>query len=153
MATSLFGATPTEAVRPVRSRMQSLDLAGDLLAVAERAGAGRHVEEGLVERQALHQRRELVEDGEHLPRHLRVVADARPDADGVRAAPQRLAHGHRRVHAVAAHLVAGRRHHAAAARAADDHGPAAQRGVVALLDGRVEGVHVHVQDGAGLHAA
>ena len=34
---------------------------------------------------------------------------------------------------------------------ADDHGPAAQLGPVALLDRRVEGVHVHVQDRARLH--
>ena len=34
---------------------------------------------------------------------------------------------------------------------ADDDGLAAQRGVVALLDGRVEGVHVDVED--GLHGS
>ena len=39
-------------------------------------------------------------------------------------------------------LVAGRQHHAAA----DDHRPAAQPRVVALLDGGVERVEVGVQD-------
>ncbi len=130
---------------------QALDLARDVFAVTQRARPRRDVKERLVERQALHQRRELAEDRKHLPGHVRVVADARPDADGVGAAPQRLAHGHGRVDAVAAHLVARRRHHAPSARAAHDDGPAAQRWVVALLDRRVEGVHVHVQDGAVVH--
>ena len=49
---------------------------------------------------------------------------------------------------IGAHLVARRGDDAARARAADDHGPAFQGGVVALLDGRVERVHVHVQDPA-----
>ena len=55
-----------------------------------------------------------------------------------------LAHG--RVHPEGLGLVAGREHHPAS----DDHRATAQRRVVALLDRRVEGVGVRVQDGAFL---
>ena len=55
-----------------------------------------------------------------------------------------LASAHRGAHAVGLGLVAGREHDAAA----DDHRPAAQRRVVALLDRCVERVEVGVQDAA-----
>ncbi len=63
--------------------------------------------------------------------------------DGVRAQPAGLASAHRGAHAVGLRLVARREHDAAA----DDHRPAAQRGVVTLLDRCVERVEVGVQDG------
>ena len=113
----------------------------------ERQARG-HVEEGLVERQAFDHRRVLVKDREHLVRDLAVHRHARLDADGVRAAAQRLADRHRGAHAELAHFVAGRRDHAAIAGAADDQRLAAQLGSVALLHRRVERVHVDVQDGA-----
>ena len=50
--------------------------------------------------------------------------------------------GHGRTHAVAASFVGGRRHHAARRRGADDHRAPAQLRMIALLDGRVERVHV-----------
>ena len=56
-----------------------------------------------------------------------------------------LMHGHRRPRAVHACLVAGAGDHAAPAKAADQHGPTAQRRPGQLLDGRVERVHVEVQ--------
>jgi hypothetical protein len=46
-------------------------------------------------------------------------------------------------------FVAGGRDHAPRRAAADDDRTAAQRGIVTLLDGREEGVHVGVEDGAG----
>ncbi len=49
---------------------------------------------------------------------------------------------HRGAHTIGLGFVAGRQHHPAA----DDHRPAAQGRVVALLDGRVERVEVRVQD-------
>ncbi len=52
------------------------------------------------------------------------------------------------MHAEAAHLVARGRDHAAPAGAADDHGLAGELRPVVLLDGRVERVHVDVQDRA-----
>src|SRR6185503_26784 len=57
------------------------------------------------------------------------------------------AHGHGGVDAVPARLVAGGRDHPTRlGRAADGHGPAAKLGPVALLHGRVERVHVDVDD-------
>ena len=50
------------------------------------------------------------------------------------------------MHAEAAHFVARGRDHAASAGAADHHRLAGELGVVMLLDGRVERIHVHVQD-------
>ena len=54
------------------------------------------------------------------------------------------------MHAELAHFIARRRDDAAVAAATDDDGLAAQLGSVALLDGRVERVHVHVQDRAAV---
>ena len=63
--------------------------------------------------------------------------------------PDGLGHRHRRAHAERARLVARRRHDAAAVGlAADRQRLAAQRRVVALLDRRVERVHVDVKDPA-----
>ena len=90
--------------------------------------------------------RELAEDHEHLRGDLAVAPEARRHDDRLRAAPERLAHRHRGMHAEAAHLVARGRDDAASAGAADDHRLAGELGPVALLDGRVERVHVHVQD-------
>ena len=60
-----------------------------------------------------------------------------------------LRHRHRREHAERARLVARGGHDAAAIRlAADGERSAAQRRIVALLDRRVERVHVDVKDPA-----
>jgi hypothetical protein len=55
------------------------------------------------------------------------------------------------MHAELPHLIACRGHDAAIAAAAHDHGFAAQLRAVTLLDGRVEGVHVDVQDRTEVH--
>ena len=55
---------------------------------------------------------------------------------------RRAPDAHRRLDAARLRLVAGGEHDAAP----DDHGPAAELGVVALLDGREERVEVGVQD-------
>src|ERR1043166_9515220 len=65
---------------------------------------------------------------------------------------------HRGMNCDSTRFVRARRHDAALVRAcADDDGPAAEVGIVTLLDGRVESVHIYVEDGAGqfsrIHAA
>ena len=90
-----------------------LDLARHVVAAAEQADAAGDVEEGLVERQPLDLVGEFVEHLEHLRRDLAVALEARRHDDRLRAAPQHLAHRHRRMHAEAAHLVARGGHHAA----------------------------------------
>ena len=76
------------------------------------------------------------------------MRDPRLDEDQLRAEFHRLAARHRAVHAEGARLVARGRDDAAALGVADRHRAAAQRGVVALLDRGVEGVHVDVDDAA-----
>ncbi len=132
---------------------QPLDFPCDVLGVTQRGRAGRHVEKGFVEGQALHQRSELVEHLEDLLRHRRIVADARRHAHRVWAAAQCFANRHRRVNSVGANLVARGGYYSTRAGSPDDHGTASQRRVVALLHGRVEGVHIHVKDGPAVHAA
>ena len=56
---------------------------------------------------------------------------------------------HGGVDAELARLIAGGGNHPPAGGAAHDDGLALERRVVALLDGRVEGVHVDMQDGVG----
>ena len=100
------------------------------------------VEERLVDRQALHQRRRVAEDVEHRLARLRVGLEAARDHHRVRAQRQRPPPAHRRLHPASLRLVAGRQHHPAA----HDHRPPAQPRIVPLLDRRVERVEVRVQD-------
>jgi len=111
----------------------ALDTPRDGDRVPEKLLAGRDIEKRLIERQALNQRGDLVKDAENLPRNLLVTLHPRPDADGMRAQAQCRAHRHRRAHAEFADLVAGCRHHPAAARPPDDNRLAGERCVVALL--------------------
>src|SRR5438477_342195 len=125
-----------------------LDEPRDVDGAAEQLLTRGDIEKRLIERQPLDEGRHLAEHAEDDPRDLLVALHARPHADRLRAEPQRRAHGHRRVHAVPAHGVARGRHHAAAAVPADDERLAGQPRVVVLLDGRVERIHVDVQDRA-----
>ena len=101
-----------------------------------------NVEERLVDREPLDERRRVVEDPEQRLARLGVGRHARRDDDRLRAEPPRLPPAHRRPDAVRLGLVARREHDAAA----DDHRPAAQAAVVALLDRREERVGVGVED-------
>ena len=101
------------------------------------------VEERLVDREPLDQRRGVVEHREHGPAGLACRPPSRGGTTTASGHSRRAcAAAHRRAHPVRLGLVAGGQHHAAA----DDHRPAAQRRVVALLDRRVERVEVGVQD-------
>ena len=102
------------------------------------------VQERLVDGEPLDVRRGVVEDGEHRLARLAVGLHPRLDDDRLRAQASRLCLAHRRPHAVRLRLVAGREYDASP----DDHGATAQCWVVALLDRRVEGVSVGVQDRA-----
>ena len=100
------------------------------------------VEERLVDREALDERRGVLEDAEHRLARLGVNGHAGRDDDRVRAQPAGLVATHRRAHSVRLGLVARREDDARA----DDHRPPAQAGIVPLLDGRVERVDVRVKD-------
>jgi hypothetical protein len=115
---------------------------------AEQARAAGHVEEGLVDGERLDQRRDALADREDALAHLGIALEAALDDGGLRAQPLGTGHGHRGTASEAPRLVARRRDDAARAVVPDEHRTAAQLGPVELLDRRVEGVHVHVQDGA-----
>ena len=126
--------------------MRARSSRGDLRGRAEQLPRRGHVEERLVERQRLDQRRHRLQDLEHARADVGVGVVPRRHDDRVGRHLQRARHRHRAAHAERPHLVRRRQHHAAPGVAAHDHRPAAQGRVVALLDGRVERVHVHVQD-------
>ena len=65
-------------------------------------------------------------------------------AVGQRRSASRMRHGG--THAEAPHRVIRRGHDAAPARSADDHRPALQFRPIPFLDGRIEGVHINVQN-------
>ena len=101
-----------------------------------------NVEERLVDRERLDERRCVVEDGEHRLARLRVRTHPRLHDDHVGTASACLAGAHRRPHARRLGLVARRQHDPAA----HDHRPATEPRIVPLLDGREERVDVRVQD-------
>ena len=88
----------------------------------------------------------LGEDRADLTRDLAIDVEARRNEEELRAFAPRRDRRHGRAHAEGAGLIACRRDDAALARAAHRDGLAAQLGFVALLDRRVEGVHVDVDD-------
>src|SRR5690606_19019108 len=121
------------------------DLAGDPGGRADEAAGAGDVEEGLVDRDRLDVRGVLAEEGHHLPGDLAVGGGGLHE-HAVGAAAARHGGGHGGVDAVFPGLVGGRGDDASGAEPGDDHGSAAQGGVAGDLDGREEGVHVHVHD-------
>ena len=103
-------------------------------------GAGE-VEERLVDRERLDQRRQRLHHRAHLAADADIFFHVRRDDDRLGAGFERLEHRHRRAHALDAGDVAGGRDDAALA-AADDHRLVLQFRIVALFDRRIEGVAV-----------
>jgi hypothetical protein len=100
------------------------------------------VEEGLVDRDAFDQRGGVPEDVEHGAAGLGVRMHAGWNHDGAGAKRPGLTHSHRGADAARLGLITGREDHAHA----DQNRTTAQRGIVALLDRRVESVEIGVQD-------
>ena len=119
-----------------------LESPGDLDGCAGDPSHAVHVEERLVDRQALDERRRVVEHLVHRLARLAVGREAGWNHDRLRAEAPRLPATHRRAHAVRLRLVARREDDASA----DDHRSAAQPRIVPLLDGREERVEVGVED-------
>jgi hypothetical protein len=93
-----------------------LDPAGDRGAVTEQGLRGGDVEEGLVDRDRLHQRREAPQDGHDLAAHALVLGAVDRDEDAVGAEAPGRPDRHSRVDAERAGLVRGRAHDAAVVR-------------------------------------
>ena len=143
LARNLVLATPTEIRRPTCSRTSRRSCT----AISVGVPAIRH--KPLTSRNASSidrpstQRRRLLEDPEHGPTRFGVGSHPRLDDDGVRTQPPGLRAAHRRAHPARLGLVAGGEHDTHP----DDDRAAAQPSVVTLLDGRVEGIEIGVQDG------
>ena len=114
----------------------------DLDRRARQPAQSADVEERLVDREPLDERRRVLEHPEHRLARLGVGRHPRRDDDRTRAQPPGVRTPHRRADTEGLGLVARGEHDSSA----DDHGPAAQTRIVPLLDGRVERVHVGVED-------
>jgi hypothetical protein len=105
-----------------------------------------HIEERLIDRERLDEGCERLEDRHHLSGDLLVPVEVREhDACGW-AQPERLRDRHRRANAVTTGLIRRAGNDRAAVRCPDDQRQTTERGVIENLDGRVERVHVDVQD-------
>jgi len=133
---------PTLIARPTRSSTSRRNFVAILDRCPRDLGQAAHLEERLVDRQAFDERRGVLEHLEHSFARVDVRGEVRFDDDGPRAQPTRLAAAHRGADTERLGLVARREHDSAA----DDNGPPPQVRRVALLDGRVEGVEVGMQD-------
>jgi len=115
---------------------------GDLRRAAGDVIQPANIEKCLIDRQTLDQRCRVLEDPEHGLACLAVGRHPGRDHDRPGAQPAGAATAHRRAHAIGLGLVACSQHDTGA----DDHRPAAQSRVIALLDGRVERIQIRVED-------
>ena len=122
------------------------DRDGDLRPRAVQAPSTGDVEERLVEGDRLHERRERAQDLHDRTACVAVGVEPRREEHTIGARTTRSRHGHRGVHAEAASLVARGRDDTTRAQATDDDRLPRQRGIVELLDRRVERIEVDVQD-------
>ena len=120
------------------------DRCGDLGRKAEEMRATRDVNEGLVDRDPLHERRKVAEDGDGRVAEALIVAEVPADEDELRTQLARLPPGHAAVDTVSLGFVGSREDHAAA----DGDRLAPQARIEQLLDGGIEGVQIRVEDGS-----
>ena len=121
LATNLLLATPTEQVMPCSSIDGGPDPLADLPRAAEAARRAAHVEERLVERDRLDQRRDRAEHLHDAGGGPAVGVEVGRDDHRLRAHAAGAHHRHGAVDAGLPGLVGRRQHDAAGAAAADDH--------------------------------
>ena len=115
----------------------------DLARCPEEVDGAAHVKEGLIYGDPLDSGSELGEDGHDIVAELLVALEVSTDEVEIPAELAGLPPWHAAADAVAPGLIRGGQHNTAAHR----DGPVPQRWVQQLLDGRVEGIEVGVQDG------
>ena len=142
LARNFVRATPTVIGSPTRSRTSRRSRAAISVGVPETRCSPRTSRNASSIDMPLDERRRVVEDPEHGLARLGVGRHARRDDDRLRAETARAPAAHRGADAERLGLVAGGEHDPAA----DDHRPAAQPRIVALLDRGEERVEVGVQD-------
>jgi hypothetical protein len=104
-------------------------------------GAG-NVEECLIDRHSLDSRGEVVKDRHHVVAKLLIEAEMSADEKKITAKLAGSPPGHATADAVASGFIRCRQHHSAA----DGDGSVPQRRVQQLLNRRVEGIEVGMQD-------
>lgn len=105
-----------------------------------------HVQKSLVQRERLDQIGVLMENAMNLCRHAPVNLHAPGHENQVGTQPHGPDRRHSRTDTVLSRLVAGRGYHAPALGTADNQRTAPVLGMVALLDGGIESVHVDMYD-------
>ena len=134
---------------PISVRTRCADPLADDLGRTEQVHRPGDVEERLVDRDALHERREVAEHCHHPIGEPLVLGEVPVDEHQVGAQSLGPPSGHAALHAESLRLVRRGQHHATA----DGDRSPAQRRIEQLLDRRVEGIEVGVQDrGTGGHA-
>ena len=116
LAASFTSAMPAETASPHSSRTARLMATAMSRPGAVEGAAAGHVQEGLVQRQRLDQRRVPAVDAEDVLRDPAVALEARREEDALRAQPARPGGRHGGAHAEPPGLVARRAHHAAPGR-------------------------------------
>ena len=129
-----------------------LDGAGKGFGRPEQAFQPGGVQIGLVDAGRLHGRRKFAQARHDAGGKLAVARPPSPEENALRAEPPGRGHGHGRVDAEAPGLI-GSRGDDPAPVAADDDRPAPKRGIVQLLHGGEERIHVQMEDHGGLPAA
>ena len=103
------------------------------------------IHEGFIKRQRLDLGGHLFHHGADGAGGFHIGVHAGGNDDGIGAELERLKHWHGRPHAANARDIAGCRDNATAA-SADNHGFGSKRWVVALFNGGIEGIAIHVGD-------
>ena len=101
---------------------------------------------GLVKRERLDQARVVLEDRMDLSRHGAVNVEPWGDEHELGTSAHRNGRRHRGANPKAPRFVTRRRNHASLRRIADRHRSIFKIQVIALLDGRIESIHVDVND-------
>ena len=113
----------------------------------QRCGAG-HVQEGFIQRQWFNGRGELLHHFSDGRTGFYIFIHARPHDHRFGAEFQCLKHRHRRFYTAHPGHIASRADHPAPTAANDDRF-AGQFWIVALFDGGIEGIAIHMGDGEG----
>ena len=148
-----LAVTDTGRCREARLVLDALlDLAGTVDGQGDAPLVVGHVEESLVEREGLDQVGIVVEDLADLGRHLFIYMEVGLDDHqrGTEAAGRDERLG--RVDAIAAGLVTGRGDDGPRSVVGHRHGQPAEGGIVSLLDGSIELIHVYMYDTPWLHS-
>ncbi|CDE47760.1 unknown [Sutterella sp. CAG:351] len=129
----------------------TLDSERRFRAARKRNRALRDIQKRFIDRNRLHQRRVAAENSLDCARHFLIALHIRVDEDEIRAQRLRAVGRHSGVNAVTPGFITRGRNHAPPFSSADRYRTAPELRVVALLDRRIERVHVDVENSSVSH--